>query len=1387
MDFCLQTQMNNSNDWTNQTVDLNASTGDNYYYYNGSGKKAINLTSCKGNNAYCFLETSTSYWEKESARFQVWDGSADVWMTKVGGIKNGNPIYLYTKSASVEENTTFYFKRMSSDGSSKWNEGSAPYHKGGYYTNTGWGNVSYQSGSSLGSIVWPEKPATSNKSFTVNVYDATGAPKVNGTTLSSTISGTNCQWYTYSYSGTTLPASVAIANNGGGITATLSSPENGQTYYYAFNGYSMEAVSSDYDPNRRSLVYWPNGNQYSSATNVAMTTTDGINFTATDVPFYGNDWFVFTTTYTNNWDNDKANFYGNNNGNVTISGTSANGTASKGQTGIYNVTNAGVWTITYNIITNEWTATRSGDLAANSFTVYVLANNAPYLYSFDPEWNGVWPGTEMSGTEQLADGNTWYKKTYETYDNQIKIIFNNGQDGENKKQTADIIQTDPVAYYYYDGATKYRRVPAPTGKMYVIGQVGGNPWAANVGTELTDNGDGTFSLNKVQIIAGATFAFATQLGTNENAWDELKQYRLNSTADGDQWLVTNAMTDKTNPTPLPLQLWAEQDKTFNMEETAYYDITFDSKTWTVTITRDYDALYMYYGSHWAANAGVPMLTTDGVTYTLTGVTLAEGGTFQFTKQLGDDEKTWPADDKRLGAKADGNEWIVTNEQLNIVLENALLAGSTKDFKMDEGTAGTYRVVVNPTAGTLALYKMAEVLGSKVIIHLEQTSNVSKPKLWAYDKERNKENTDYIHVDRPSRKEIATNRRVFFANNTPNEANTITTADGRKWWTWEVNGGAICDFWFTRNDYDYANHLDDELNDNMTDIQWRKSGELFLTWPATGTALDDFTRDYYAAAAQEAADCAVMIEGHKYAYFTNTPGWDNVFCHAWYTDANGVNHDMLTPPKPYEGNPCYPGALCELVGYDKDGYEVWRIDLTAVYNAAGITSESQVGILFNNGIDDNHSYGHQEGENHDYGTGGPTTAAKEQSSDFAYSTGTCYDYCGVIVLGRSLGNIIRNGVVNGPVYTIEEDLVGVYFDPLAETTVMVDNVPVTLYGALYCKDMNNFVTTQYVDKSLQQEGQVDYMREYYAFYGTQYENYFPKRPDRYDQSNWVKLTLSTQYPGYDNVEGNKDAQLALLRDYVGKVLPAESVRGQLVNNFNPEMHLALQALPDAATLADNNYKDSPNVFITSSFVGSQKGVDPYNHEFNMFFVTPKPQEYADITWALYNGNNEFVVCDRATYYLDITGKEYYMNGFNLNGYFKVKWDMNQNGDVSADLVDNKLYQFKGIVRLIDEGTAGGSASAPRRADGSANDGNVKPKPNNVTSSRYIVSPLNLSATDEHNLITGIKDLTGDAAVKQVVSVSYVDVTGKMSNSPFDGVNIVVTRYSDGTTSTSKVVK
>ena len=50
-------------------------------------------------------------------------------------------------------------------------------------------------------------------------------------------------------------------------------------------------------------------------------------------------------------------------------------------------------------------------------------------------------------------------------------------------------------------------------------------------------------------------------------------------------------------------------------------------------------------------------------------------------------------------------------------------------------------------------------------------------------------------------------------------------------------------------------------------------------------------------------------------------------------------------------------------------------------------------------------------------------------------------------------------------------------------------------------------------------------------------------------------------------------------------------------------------------------------------------------------------------------------------------------------------------------------------------------------------------------------------------TGINDVYG----KPVKSVKYVNIAGIESDKPFDGVNIVVTTFTDGTKATSKVIK
>lgn len=65
--------------------------------------------------------------------------------------------------------------------------------------------------------------------------------------------------------------------------------------------------------------------------------------------------------------------------------------------------------------------------------------------------------------------------------------------------------------------------------------------------------------------------------------------------------------------------------------------------------------------------------------------------------------------------------------------------------------------------------------------------------------------------------------------------------------------------------------------------------------------------------------------------------------------------------------------------------------------------------------------------------------------------------------------------------------------------------------------------------------------------------------------------------------------------------------------------------------------------------------------------------------------------------------------------------------------------------------------------------------------YTVYPLNLT---DSNIVTHIEDVCGSKAVSDV---KYYDISGRESDIPFNGVNIVVTLYDDGTKSTSKILK
>ncbi len=68
-------------------------------------------------------------------------------------------------------------------------------------------------------------------------------------------------------------------------------------------------------------------------------------------------------------------------------------------------------------------------------------------------------------------------------------------------------------------------------------------------------------------------------------------------------------------------------------------------------------------------------------------------------------------------------------------------------------------------------------------------------------------------------------------------------------------------------------------------------------------------------------------------------------------------------------------------------------------------------------------------------------------------------------------------------------------------------------------------------------------------------------------------------------------------------------------------------------------------------------------------------------------------------------------------------------------------------------------------------------------KYVVYPLTISETS-NSVITGVTPLNG---TRQVAGVEYYNLAGMRSDRPWQGVNIIVTRYTDGTMQTAKAVQ
>lgn len=1152
----------------------------------------------------------------------------------------------------------------------------------------------------------------------------------------------------------------------------------------------------------------------------------------------------------------------------------------------------GTYTVTITYDSNNETVTAQLNTVqldqANTFNIYVRYTGTEdlenvYTHAWDTAGDKTqWPGTSFeSAGYTIINGYRYYTYTFTSYDATLGLLF----DENGSSQTADLTATPGDNYFTYGGGSTVDG-PNPQAdartEMYLIGYANSQQWAANNGIPMEwDEDNNYYKLERVVLTSRSNFAFATQLAETSDDWDTLNAHRLISIGESN-WNITVDQLDT----------WIKYDDFVNsdnhnwyVEQAGSYDIYVDPGTRRIMVATRHEDMYISHGVNWNYQTNSDQMTTvDGNVYQAT-ITLNQGDFFLFSTDLNDDS-AW-------GADIESGSYEITDLMINFAQK--LKPGSTNNFYFN-GTTGKYIVVVNKAKKTVTLRKTYDATKTK--IYLQKTPNVTldaaggtynnqpvagkRGGIYAWNKLNLESQNDqaYTWAVNHGPTNYTYDGEVgndYGGDGYLKDMNDTITYDGKEWYAWSVSN-SICEFYFIRN------NQTDYKSQNII----RRAGEVWLTWideDATFNRQDnaqhldslmDVTRDYYDVTTSGVSDCATMLEGHYYVYYTNTTGWDSVYCYAWHTD----------PLIEYNG--VYPGGKCTFAGYDKDGYEVWCYDFGLIDE---FNQPEPTGVIFNNGRG-----GEAEGQAGD--------AVRQQTGDMEFDNGACYDYLGMIYLGNSLNAIINGGVVNGPKYTVEDDLIGVYYDDDAITLIKAFNhegeeIDYYVKGALYAKDMEN-----YSAKSRLAEGTTDYVYDICSHWvSEQYPGGSQVQLKRtyYDQSNWVKIVLS---PNFDNTNAKSNADVTIdasqfdtmtyhgteqltegyLKRYVGKIIPGHSMSGNLVNNVNPQMHITNIARPVATPEYEKNvyitthfndtvvfnyvhqewspglyegvYRTVPHLAVdeeTGEYIIDSNGnyfIDytevKTDQLYKMFYVAPKPQEIAYITWAVFDHSDPNVgtsTCEEPStpgaFYAPMNwnrtgqlwgdpndpdaawGTTYgpFSNGYMQYGAFQVNWSLfgdenhvNDSGQPWYRIFKpGQAYKILALIRYAygkdhndveytpgigDEGydgeyhEGGGNHvfNAPRRADYDDVPSMAIVPYDDLNTSKFIVFPLMGTAEDSNGNgmgnVTSVKEVQ---TARTVTGIHYYNLMGVRSDKPFDGINIVVTTYSDGSRTSKKILR
>ena len=259
-----------------------------------------------------------------------------------------------------------------------------------------------------------------------------------------------------------------------------------------------------------------------------------------------------------------------------------------------------------------------------------------------------------------------------------------------------------------------------------------------------------------------------------------------------------------------------------------------------------------------------------------------------------------------------------------------------------------------------------------------------------------------------------------------------------------------------------------------------------------------------------------------------------------------------------------------------------------------------------------------------------------------------------------------------------------------------------------------------------------------------------RQTAYDQSNWILVDLSgITGAQVDNYRNRKIA----------------SITGTY-HKENPRFVATQIVLGDKTAPYAPNHYIATNFMTTYSADGTGNAVEDAARN-TYYFMNPKDGEWAIVAWAVW---------DKATqaFYVPASDDEG-TNAHGFTGGFKVDLRYNEDDITDVKMLDEQSDKGQNVYTfpaLIVKNTAT-SASAPQRAA-------ITPDTRKL-STTYTVYPLSLSA---RSVVTGVS--TVDQA-KTVRSVVYYNLQGMASPTPHAGLNVVVTRYTDGSTQVAKVMR